>query len=505
MSVGLSPVGNDAPFFLSTGVAASGAKLFIYNAGSTTKATSYQDSGGLTPNANPVLLNSSGYPASGGSLVEIWLTTGANYKFVLAPSTDTDPPGSAYWTRDNVPVMNDVVTVINEWVGGPTPTYVSATQFTLVGDQTNNFHAGRRVKATVTAGTSYGTITASAFTTLTTVTVDTRGSNALDSGLSAVSYGLLRSDNFTQSIGNDVAKRQSSDIASASTVNLDAAGGDLVDVTGTVTITAITLSQGRERTVRFTGVLTLTNGASLVLRNGVTRITQAGEMTIFRGYASGVVREVVQGTAKQPTRQSLTSGSGATYTTPAGATRIFVRMIGGGGGGGGTGTAGSPSSGGTGGNTTFSTFTASGGAGGTIGNASSAGVGGAGGAAAGGSFNMPGGSGSTSAGLLNTNATGGAGGVPTLGGAAGSSAYPNTILTPATNSGGGGSGISGNANVYGAGGGGAGGYVEAIVLAPAATYTYTVGTAGTAGAAGTNGGAGSAGAAGVIIVDEFYD
>jgi hypothetical protein len=82
----------------------------------------------------------------------------------------------------------------------------------------------------------------------------------------------------------------SADIASTATLNLETATGDLVDVTGTTTISAITLSEGHERTVRFTGVLTLTNGASVVLPGGANITTQAGDFAIFRGYASGVVR-----------------------------------------------------------------------------------------------------------------------------------------------------------------------------------------------------------------------
>jgi hypothetical protein len=83
---------------------------------------------------------------------------------------------------------------------------------------------------------------------------------------------------------------QGSDIASASTINLTTATGNLVDVTGTTTITAITLAQGAERWVRFTGALTLTNGASLVLLGGANIVTAAGDYACFRGYAAGVVR-----------------------------------------------------------------------------------------------------------------------------------------------------------------------------------------------------------------------
>jgi hypothetical protein len=90
-------------------------------------------------------------------------------------------------------MMADVATWFAgpEWINyGLTPTYVSGTQFTLAGNQTSIFTVGRRVKAFVTAGTVYGTITASAFTSLTTVTVKLDSGN-LDSGLSEVDVGIL--------------------------------------------------------------------------------------------------------------------------------------------------------------------------------------------------------------------------------------------------------------------------------------------------------------------------
>jgi len=80
------------------------------------------------------------------------------------------------------------------------------------------------------------------------------------------------------------------DIASATTTVLDTATGDVVDVTGTTAITAITLANGKRRWVRFTGILTLTNGASLVLPGGANIATAAGDYALFVGYASGVVR-----------------------------------------------------------------------------------------------------------------------------------------------------------------------------------------------------------------------
>lgn len=78
-------------------------------------------------------------------------------------------------------------------------------------------------------------------------------------------------------------------IASASTLNLDSATGNFLHVTGTTTITAITLTAGR-RTVVFNGALTLTNGASLILPGGANITTAAGDIATFISEGGGTVR-----------------------------------------------------------------------------------------------------------------------------------------------------------------------------------------------------------------------
>lgn len=79
-------------------------------------------------------------------------------------------------------------------------------------------------------------------------------------------------------------------VASATTTNLETAVGSIVDISGTTTITGITLGEGHLRFVRFTGALTLTHGASLVLPGAVNVTTVAGDTAIFYGDASSVVR-----------------------------------------------------------------------------------------------------------------------------------------------------------------------------------------------------------------------
>lgn len=196
----LSPICNGANFSVS-GVPASGYKLFTYTAGTTTKQTTYQDNAGATPNANPIILSSQGYPSSGGAVVEIWLTQGVSYKFVMAPSTDTDPPSSPIWTRDDISGVNDpgsVVSALNEWIiYSAVPTFISATSFSVAGDQRSIFQIDRKVKTTNTSGTVYSLISNSTFgSSITTVTV-VNDSGTLDSGLSAVSYGLIAAGTTT--------------------------------------------------------------------------------------------------------------------------------------------------------------------------------------------------------------------------------------------------------------------------------------------------------------------
>lgn len=82
---------------------------------------------------------------------------------------------------------------------------------------------------------------------------------------------------------------QGADIASATTTNIGAATGNYVNVTGTTTITGLgTVQAGTERTVTFTGILTLThNGTFLILPGAANIITAAGDVAIFRSLGSG--------------------------------------------------------------------------------------------------------------------------------------------------------------------------------------------------------------------------
>lgn len=101
-------------------------------------------------------------------------------------------------------------------------------------------------------------------------------------------------------------------VASASTVDLSAVYSRAVDITGTTTITAVTLAEGDWRIVRFTGALTLTHGSSLVLPGGANIATAAGDFALLQGYGSGVVRCV----GYFPTLPPPTEGTYTVALTP---------------------------------------------------------------------------------------------------------------------------------------------------------------------------------------------
>lgn len=79
-------------------------------------------------------------------------------------------------------------------------------------------------------------------------------------------------------------------IPSAATIDLDAATGNFVHITGVTGIGTITLAQGTWMLVCFDGVLTLTHGSNLILPTAANISTVAGDMALLIGEGSGVTR-----------------------------------------------------------------------------------------------------------------------------------------------------------------------------------------------------------------------
>lgn len=202
----------------SNGDPASGYQLFVYDAGTTTKATSYKDAAGASSHTNPIVLESDG----GLPDRELWVPSGS-YKLVLASDTDTDPPSSGTTIGDDLDPINDVAAnSASEWTAsGLTPTYVDGDTFTLVGDQTTVFHAGRRLQITDGGGTVYATISSSSYSDPdTTVNLTVDGGDTVDSSISAVSYGLLSAAAKNPSLEQAVHKIAEGSISAAATFEI---------------------------------------------------------------------------------------------------------------------------------------------------------------------------------------------------------------------------------------------------------------------------------------------
>ncbi len=131
-----------------------------------------------------------------------------------------------------------------EWIeygdgaGTYTPAYASSTSFTIAGvNVTSVYHVGRRVKVVAsTPGTIYGSITAVAFSTNTTVTVAWDSGSLANEAITSVHIGAISATNTsmpeTPSITGDYTLDVSGDIildADGDNVTLKAAGTTALD------------------------------------------------------------------------------------------------------------------------------------------------------------------------------------------------------------------------------------------------------------------------------------
>jgi hypothetical protein len=179
----LAPILNGTTIFTQNDVPAAGGFVYTYEAGTTTNQATYTTINLTTAQTNPIVLNSAGqlpYP--------IWLEQNVAYKFQV-----TDANNNVLGTYDNISGIPNT-SGTPQWIASSlTPTYVSPTAFTVTGNQTSVFTSQLRIKATVSAGTVYGTVQSSTYSGgITTVNV-VLDSGALDAGLSAIYTSILSS------------------------------------------------------------------------------------------------------------------------------------------------------------------------------------------------------------------------------------------------------------------------------------------------------------------------
>jgi hypothetical protein len=245
------------------------------------------------------------------SRVYQWVQDAANGIFVDATRTDTDSNDIASGltncvTRDgqspwlaNLPAGGFKITglsagsqpadSVNYLQVFTNPTFNGTATFqSIIGTGTINFGSATSVTVpTVVVTDNSNNAASTAFVT----------QKAFQSALPAQQLGVVRYNGSTVDFsvtfdGFAVNEVKGANIASAATINLTTATGNLVHVTGTTNISAITIPSGAQRVVVFDGVLTLINSANLILPGNIDRVTAAGDSIVVRGDGSGVARVV---------------------------------------------------------------------------------------------------------------------------------------------------------------------------------------------------------------------
>lgn len=193
--VALSPVFNDTQFSNNSGLPLAGGKIFTYeSASNSAQQVTYTTLAGNIASSNPLVLDSSGRLPN-----EMWLVSGLAYNLVLTEADGTTVITSVDNVRGSmpVPVGGGLGTVI--WNPATVvPNYISATQFSLLGDLTDSFAVGDRVRYQFTDFSyAYATITNTVYAdpvTQVTIELDNVGFN---NTVINVAWSALVSANMT--------------------------------------------------------------------------------------------------------------------------------------------------------------------------------------------------------------------------------------------------------------------------------------------------------------------
>lgn len=257
-------------FFDAVGDPLVGGKLYTYEAGTSTPLATYTDSTGATPNTNPVILDAKGQAS-------VWL--GAfPYKFVLTDADDVLLPDGG----DNIDPQGFTT---SEWVDtDDVPTFINTTSFSVPNDKTLVYEDFRAVKLSVSAGTIYGHVLSAIFGGgITTITVRLK-SGAVDSGISAISVGLITPENSSLPFSALILSEDVTEIAAATSTNVLGSQSSTINLTGaapiSITSFGTSLREGLKHRVTCTGagahILTY-NATSLILPSGANITVSQGD------------------------------------------------------------------------------------------------------------------------------------------------------------------------------------------------------------------------------------
>lgn len=237
---------------------------------------------------------------SGGSPTSIvldranGLSSAAAMKAPVYCATTASITLSGEQTIDGVTTDESRVLVKDQSTASQNGIYISSTgvwQRAPDFNRTDDVREGTRVWVTdgTTNGQSEWVVTTANDIVIGTTSITFTAVSSLGAGAALKANNL--SDLANKLTAHDNLTSNGSTIVSANPLPLDSADGDWIDVSGNTGFSAVTLTAGNTRIVRFTGAPLATVGASLVGNNGGANVQfAAGDWGIFRGYASSIVR-----------------------------------------------------------------------------------------------------------------------------------------------------------------------------------------------------------------------
>lgn len=225
----------------------------------------------------------------------------------------------------------------SQWLlSGLTPTFISISSLTLVGNQTVDYHPGRRVQLLLNTGYVYANIVSSVFSTSTLITLQVDNGGVINNTLSQINPSILRADFlaipsiFNQSFsmaGVSFIGAKGVTLVSAATVSVYGnTDGNMVDIsgsTGPITSFGTSPQAGFIVDGTFTGAPILQQSANLTFN--------AGDNAVFNGTITGTnlltVNSVTSGVitvGDQITGIGITSGGVvSSFGTGAGGTGTY--------------------------------------------------------------------------------------------------------------------------------------------------------------------------------------
>ena len=247
-----------AQFFDANGSPLVGGKVYTYAAGTTTPLATYTDSSGITPNTNPVILDSRGE-------CNLWFSTATSYKVILESATNV-----LQWSVDNIATYG---TITSQNSNNVAITGGTITGVTFTGNITGN--------ASGNAGTVTNGVYLTATQTLTnkTLTGLASASTVKDSlgtdytiGFRSVPQSLN-----TTAAASDIGKHLFVSATTTVPSSVFVAGNEFLVVNSSAV--AVTLTQGAGTTLRLGG--TATTGNRTIAAYGVANVLCTGAETFY--------------------------------------------------------------------------------------------------------------------------------------------------------------------------------------------------------------------------------